>query len=445
VSRKRGCAWPNALDDRSAESQRPPILQDLRNGSLFRSSPVFGAEVSWGTCHVKVSGLPMEASTLSTGRGEPVPLWAQLAPPLRRGYSRIVTVRQDSIECIYPGPHGAKSPEHYLPAALGTFRGYEPLQDRVCRNCNKRIGDQTETQFLRGGQIAFFRWLLAIEGRDGLLPSPFSHGAAGAPPLVMVGQIREFPFPLLLEVEPGTEDVYPLRQIIFDGGLAGVHPIAITDRMRDDARVLRDHLTDRGLGSARPIHAFAAEDEMLWMGELMRAFGGELASGWATTQFTPQRLQLVVLMKVTSTHFRAVAKIVFHYALKIFQDFTGKEREFDPIKGFIWDGGDVDRFVRQRRADQVIQNWRRGQGPTHWMHILAVERTYDRIVGWFQPFVGPRSLLPLYEVSIGMDPSRIARRREQKAHQFVILDPRAASGEVGVMEDLQPANYIRLP
>jgi hypothetical protein len=354
-----------------------------------------------------------------------------------------MSVREDAVtQCIYPGPHGPMSPEHYLPAALGTFQGYEPLLDRVCRLCNTRIGDQTETQFLRGGQVAFFRWLLGIEGRDGLPPSPFRRGAAGAPPLVMMGQIPGLQFPLVLEVEAGTENVYPLRQIVFDGGLAGVHPIAITDRMRDDPTVLRDHLTERGLERARPIHAFTDEDEMGWMGDLMRSFGGDLTDGWATTQLTPQRLQLVVEMRVTGAHFRAVAKIVFHYLLKMFRDLTGQEREFDQIKGFIWSGGDIDRFVRQRRPEQVILNWRR-ERPTHWMHILGAERTYDRIVGWFQPFAGPQSLPPIYEVTIGMDPSRIVRRREQKAHQFVVLDPAAADGIVGEMEDLQPANYVR--
>jgi hypothetical protein len=335
------------------------------------------------------------------------------------------------------------SPEHYLPAALGTFTGYEPLQGRVCRPCNNRIGREIETHFLRSGQIVFFRWLLGIEGRNGLPPSPFRRGESGIPPLLMTAQIPGFPYPLALEVEPGTENVYPLRQIVFDGGLAGVHPIVIFDRMRDDPAVLKTQLRDRGLEGARPLHAFADEDEIEWMGGLMRAFGGDLTSGeWATTQLTPQRLPLVVDVAVTSAHFRAVAKIVFHYALKMFPDLTGQERQFDPIKDFIWNGGDIDRFVRQRRPEDVILNYRQ-HGPTHWMHVLGSERTYDRITGWFQPFTGPQLLPPIYEVRLGMDPSRIVRRREQTLHQFVIVDATAPAGIVGVMEDGQPANYIR--
>jgi hypothetical protein len=61
----------------------------------------------------------------------------------------------------------------------------------------------------------------------------------------------DFPFPLLLEVEAGTEDVSPLRQIVFDGGLTGVHPVAITDRMRDDVELLRDYLIERARAERR--------------------------------------------------------------------------------------------------------------------------------------------------------------------------------------------------
>jgi hypothetical protein len=94
--------------------------------------------------------------------------------------------------CIYPGPHGVMSEEHYLPAAFGNFQGYEPLRDRVCRPCNTHIGDRVETEFLRTGAIVFFRWLLGVSGRDGLPPSPFYRRAAGMPPILMTGRPPEF-------------------------------------------------------------------------------------------------------------------------------------------------------------------------------------------------------------------------------------------------------------
>jgi hypothetical protein len=349
-----------------------------------------------------------------------------------------------SVRCIYPGPHGGPSAEHYLPAALGTFEGCKPLQGRVCQRCNRRIGDQTELQFLRAGQIGFFRWMLGIEGRSGLPPSPFDHGAGGAPRLVALGRIPQFRFLVALAVDPGTENVYPLRQIVFDGPIAGSHPVVILDSMRDNPEALRAVLTERGLlDHVRPIHAFAAEDEIDWMRDLMRAFGGQPTPDWTTLDFQGQRIEVVVQMKVTDAHFRAVAKIAFHYVLSIFPDLTGAEQEFSPIRDFIWAGGNADRFVRQRRA-QFIANFGRAR-PTHWMHILAVTRYYGGIIVNAQFFAGRRSLPPPYEIAIGRDPRRIFSRPDRRAHMFVILDPRAPAGVVGRMEDAEPTNYIFVP
>lgn len=351
-------------------------------------------------------------------------------------------MNDQAVDCIYPGPHTEMSEEHYLSAALGEFRGYEPLYGRVCRACNTKIGDTTEVQLLRTGPIAFFRWVVGTEGQDGPPPSPFYRGAGGAPPICIVGRPPGANHDLLWEVVPGTEDVYPLRQIVFEHPIAGRHPIALLDRMRDHPQLLLDELRDRGLETAKPAHVYAAPDEIPWVEELLKSVGGIPPGAWATTTFQPQRIQLVVNVRVTSAHFRAIAKIAFHYTLKMFPDLVGKEREFDASREFIWAGGDIDRFVRQRPPETVLENWRRGQRPSHWMHILVVERRYERINAYVQLFAGPRSLPPLYEVGLGIDPSRIARRREWRAHQFVILDPRPGRGPVGVMEDLQPANYI---
>jgi hypothetical protein len=99
------------------------------------------------------------------------------------------------------------SEEHYLPAALGKSRGYEPLRDRVCRDCNKHIGDAVETELLRTGAIVFFRWLVGVSGRDGLPDFPFYRRAAGMPPIHMAGRHPSFDYDLLFEVDPGTENV----------------------------------------------------------------------------------------------------------------------------------------------------------------------------------------------------------------------------------------------
>lgn len=126
--------------------------------------------------------------------------------------------------CIYPGPHTVMSMEDYLPKGLGKSRGakdeglerFEVLENRVCRNCNNRIGHETEDQFLRAGPIAFFRWMLGVKGKDGPPPSPFYRGASGAPPILAYGRAPEFPFDLLWEVQPGTRNCFPLRQVVVE-------------------------------------------------------------------------------------------------------------------------------------------------------------------------------------------------------------------------------------
>ena len=341
-------------------------------------------------------------------------------------------------QCIYPGPHGVMSEEHYLPAALGEFRGYDALRDRVCRECNKHIGDSVETEFLRTGAIAFFRWMLGVSGRNGLLPSPFYRRAAGIPPIHMTGRAPGFDYDLLSEVDPGTQDAYPLRQVVFKHQLlAQPRAVPIHDRMRDNPEFLMELLQEWGLDRGQPIRAFATPEEIPWVSDLLQGLGYASPADWTVTKFPAQKISLIAEVTVSPAHFRAVAKIGFHYALKMFPELTGMEAEFAPIKHFIWAGGDVVQFVKQR-SDQFVRNFERAR-PTKWMHILAVERTYDVILSHAQFFAGPGIIPPPYVIRIGRDPARIMRRRESRAHQFVILDPAAATGE---MVDADPVQLI---
>jgi hypothetical protein len=333
------------------------------------------------------------------------------------------------------------SEEHYLPAALGKFRGYEPLRNRVCRDCNKRIGDAVETEFLRTGAIVFFRWLLGVRGRDGPPRSPFYRWEAGIPPILMMGRAPGFDYDLLFEVERGTEKAHPLRQVVFEHSLLAVpRAVPIHDRTRENPEHLIKLLQEWGLDRGEPIRVFAAPDEIPWVTDLLRKLGYAIPANWAVTEFPAQKIALVAEVTVSPAHFRAVAKVGFHYALKMFPDLTGLESEFEPIKDFIWAGGDIAQFVRQR-ADQFVRNFKRMR-PTKWMHILGVERTYDVILAHAQFFAGPGILPPPYVIRIGRNPAKIVSRRVVRAHQFVILDPAAGTGE---MVDAEPAELIWAP
>lgn len=311
------------------------------------------------------------------------------------------------------------------------------MRDRLCTLCNTTIGNRVETQFLRAGPIAFFRWLVGAEGRDGPPPSsPFHRGAGGAPPLLMFGRAPGEPHDLLWDLDRGTEEVFPLRQVVFEHPLLGTRPVPILDRMRGDPEVLQDYLQREGLGGARPIRAFAAADEIPWVSALVSAIGGRPPAGWAVTQYPAQRIQLEVRATVTEAHVRAVAKIGFHYTLKMWPDLAGTEPEFDRIRGFVWEGTGGG-IVRQL-PHQFMANFATGR-PTHWMHILGVRRDYQRITAYVQCFAGPRCLPPPFEVEVGRDPARVMVRPEWRAHMFVYTDPMAGRG---VMADAQPANRI---
>src|SRR5262245_44042312 len=119
------------------------------------------------------------------------------------------------MTCIYQGPHGEMSDEHYLLAGLGYFRGCEPLKDRVCRACNQRLGRLDEV-FLRTGFVGFFRHVAAVGGRGGERPSPFQRGAHGIPPIEMLAAAPGSPYEVLWELIEGTNDIHALRQIVFE-------------------------------------------------------------------------------------------------------------------------------------------------------------------------------------------------------------------------------------
>jgi hypothetical protein len=256
----------------------------------------------------------------------------------------------------------------------------------------------------------------------------------------MLGRLPDSEHDLHWEVNPGTENVQPCRQIVFEHPIAGARPVRITDRMRESTDLVGRKLAELGLTGAKPVEVYTDPNDVPWMNDLVVAFGGT-PPPWTSVDLPAVRIQLATTYTVTGAYLRAIAKITFHYALTAFQELSGTEPEFSEIKQFIWDGtGGADRFVRQC-TEQFIANFEAWECPTEWMHILHVRRTYMAITANAQFFAGPRSLPPGYQVSLGRNPARLHIPEERKAHLFIITDP-DAKGPVGVVEDAQPANLI---
>jgi hypothetical protein len=256
----------------------------------------------------------------------------------------------------------------------------------------------------------------------------------------MTGRAPGFDYELFFEVEPGTENAYPLCQAVFEHPLfEKPRAVPIHARVKGHPEELQALLHEMGLDTARLTRVFATDDEIPWVRDLMEALGHTFPTDWSVTSLPAGKIPLVAEVRVSPAHFRAVAKIGFHYTLKMFPYLTGQEPQFDPIRKFILEGvGNPDQFVVQRR-DQFVKNFGSAR-PTHWMHILAVEKTYGSILAHAQFFAGPGMLPPPYAVQIGRNPARIATHNESRAHQFVLLDPARMTG---VMEDAQPVQFIK--
>lgn len=346
--------------------------------------------------------------------------------------------------CIYCGTQGEMSPEHYLPAALGDFGEFQVFQGRVCEACNQAIGQEVETQFLRTGPMALFRWILGIEGRDGEPPPPFYRGAGGAPPILVHGRPPGFDFDLLWEIEWATRNVVPARQIVFHDATAGKVPVLITDRMMADHTQLRPAVVARGIPDAIPHRLWAHPDEAATLEAMIQATYGQLpAALWEEAPDASGPIALNTLVQVGKPFFRAVAKIVFHYALKVFPDLDGSAPEFQAIREYVRHGAG-DGFVREL-PQQIIGNFHVGERPVSWSHILFVERDYFGVGGYAQFFVGPESLPFPLQIRIGGNPSRLALPRERQAHGYVIETVDGGGRPHGRVEDLHPATHIVAP
>ena len=130
--------------------------------------------------------------------------------------------------CIYCGDVGPSSKEHVLPRCLGTFRGSETLDDRICKKCNEKIG-ALEEEFCRS-YSALFRAIVGVSGRKRKTKvSPFYRGSGGVPAVTVLGKdpASEQDFEVFWEVNPVTHSVKQARQIVVRDEEDICHPVLI--------------------------------------------------------------------------------------------------------------------------------------------------------------------------------------------------------------------------
>ena len=262
-----------------------------------------------------------------------------------------------SNNCIYCGQQGRLSNEHYLPRCLGKFRGFESLNDRVCKKCNESFSEIDE-QFCRSGPEAIVRSLLGIEGRSSHRKiSPFQRGSAGAERISFRAK-RPSQSADDEEIEMDvdqTGSVRRLRQMILSFESRQV-VVRITDDMKEPEHLLA-RLRKQGIKFVEPnkneptitaVIQGARPEEVEWMQHLLSGLKANTVSGPdVTIDDKQEQAKAMMTASPTAKYFRGLAKIGFHYFLKHMPGFDGSEQAFTGIRNFILAGtaSDVDNFV----------------------------------------------------------------------------------------------------
>jgi hypothetical protein len=281
----------------------------------------------------------------------------------------IVTV---TTECLYcPAP--PRSIEHPLPAAFGEFENAPLLNDRICRECNRRLG-QLDEQLARSGPERFLRQFYGIKGRPpkGEPVNPFLRGSAGGRRLVMKSYDQNLGMDVLLAIEKGVPRQLPQVIFVKDGQ---AHHVPLTKNTTPDQ--LRDSYNQLGIAQPEEVHFVCDREEMAWVEPLLHATWPETTHDLKGETATTYNGATVDIM-LTNRYFRAVAKIAFHYFLTQFPQFTGHEPIFNDIRAYILDEDHkVERandYVGERQLPLIGEMLPADTKPQGWKgHVLAAE------------------------------------------------------------------------
>ena len=324
-------------------------------------------------------------------------------------------------------------PEHFLPDALGHFRGGGTLIDKVCPKCNREIG-RCEEQFLRAGPIALYREKLGLREKDS--PNPFHRRSAGVDVLRIVDTHPETGYEVRWEIH-GQQRV-PCEQLAskrHDGTFAH---ILVSDWSDQDGAIRQWVEEEKRNGTQGIISCCAPENH-----DSCRAVveGNIDKITWLRWVDRTERGVVTANFELTDKYYRAVAKIAFHYALWVMADLDGSSINFLNVRKFVKNGGNYRPIVDQ--LDSVKARYEDAPNRQRWRHILAVQRDKGEITGYCQFFNGPHFRGVACQVKLGSDPS-VIKPVYSLAHEFVYHGTRPQSGFDGVARPLQ-VNFLSFP
>jgi hypothetical protein len=307
--------------------------------------------------------------------------------------------------CIYCGATDV-SVEHPLPRALGKFKDYVPLTDRVCKRCNGICG-QLDEQLCRCGSEAFFRKYLDISGRSGHDDvNSFYRGSSRGGRLEMVGVNHETGEEKELELV-GPNSVRELRCVKLVAEDDSVRIITVPDGMTREE--FQKKVIATGIKFFKHAFISAPTEDIPWVESLFAGFTMKGKVEWVQPTGPTIYGPLTIKFTVNDRYFRAIAKIGFHYLLTKFPRLRGDEACFTDIRNFIMNGCPIDeigRFVTQSR-EQFAYQLRAGDRLSVWGHLIGVDATYLGFRAKVQLFAGPENRSTVFTVQIGKNPSPI--------------------------------------
>ena len=294
-----------------------------------------------------------------------------------------------ATRCIYTVPHGlclGDTPfdnEHGLSFGLGNFCGHEPISDKICKDCNHRCS-KLEERLLHLGPVALLRRFAGIKGRSrGRGKDIFYESTFGLAPIAVTGAPSPGHHDVRWEVKYDYDGV-PLRQIVFKNPTGELRVVPLRRGVTSISN-LRAFLIASDLGDFQPVEIYPDPQDTDDFERL-----AQVCEGLYRRRFSKVRVEAGGVVNATTQfapppeYRRAIAKIGFHFFLKVFPEVTGFESEFNEIKKLIMRGGDPVQFVHEQAGK--IPRGVVDQGS--WAHLLYADWGLDFLKTRVQLFAG---------------------------------------------------------
>lgn len=351
--------------------------------------------------------------------------------------------------CIYCGASDKKfCKAHILPQSLGKFENQPTLLERVCPDCDNKIGE-FEDQFAHTGLAALLRPTIGLVQDKNR--SPFRRGHVGHGPIDMKNKYLGIDDVLFEPNGVGDVDLPPgiplpqLHLIYADGKkkCIRINPSSITS-----AKVLQ-YIGETPLKQMVVLGVKNEEYENICVA--FRQAGIPLSDEQQVSPPTGKPV-IPVVTRGTFTYdkryFQAITKIAFHYYLGMNLSncyLNGSEDVLNPVRRFIRYGeGSPEMFVSQRQG-YFVDDLRNGWRPPYYGHIFVAEVSNRCIKVKEQFFVGPNIDPPYYEVLLCQKPFIISIQPTIFGHNYAYIEPSKRKQYSGTMHQLGVNNRIIIP